>query len=165
MHRAQKILMSVLVVAVVLGMGVLLYARSQVLTATSTLNGLWYGPLSITRYASPGIPSEHLSEAFYLQLSLHSDNSITGTYTTCSFTDSVTGAALNEYTMQTGVLSPNGKTINLYLFAPMYGTFSGNTLSLQGQRYQVNSDFVTSSYVSTLHKVANSTYLSACHVV
>jgi hypothetical protein len=157
--------MIVLVVAVVLGIGVLLYARSGILSASSNLNGLWYGSLSITRYDNSENPSQHLSEAFYLNLSLHSDNSITGTYTTCSFTDTVRQSALDQYTMQTGVLSPNGRTINLYLFAPMYGTFSGNMLSLKGERYQVNSDFITSSYASTLHKVANSKYVSACHVV
>lgn len=169
--------MVVLLVAVVLGMGVLLHARPDVLSAitdpdditpsvaaNADLNGLWYGPLSITRFDNSGNPSEHLSEAFYLKLSLHTNNSITGTYTTCSFTDTVKESALDEFTMQTGVLNPNGRTINLYLFAPMYGTHSGNTLSLQGQRYQVNSDFITATYASTLHKVADTSYLSACHI-
>jgi hypothetical protein len=160
-----KIIMVVVLVAVVLGMGALLYTRSNALSASTNLNGLWYGSLSITRFDSSEKPSAHLSEAFYLNLSLHTDNSITGTYTTCSFTDTVKESALEEYTMQTGVLSPNGRHINLYLFAGMYGTLSGNTLSLQGERYEVHSDFITAEYASTLHKVAESTYLSACHVV
>ncbi|HLJ81339.1 MAG TPA: hypothetical protein VKT52_07640, partial [Ktedonobacterales bacterium] len=117
-----------------------------------------------TRFDNAGNPSEHLTEAFYLKLNLRTDRSITGTYTTCSYTEPVTQAGLDEYTMETGVLSPNGKTINLYLFAPMYGTVSGNTLSLQGQRYMPHSDAIIDTYASTLHKVADSTYLSACHV-
>lgn len=112
-----------------------------------------------------GHPSAHLSEAFYLKLTLRSDSSITGTYTTCSYTEPVTESGLDQYSMQTGVLNPDGKRINLYLFAPMYGTFSGDTLSLQGQRYIPHGDAITDTYSSTLHKVADATYLSACHVV
>jgi len=176
-NNGKLVAISVLVF-VVLGIGVLGYARANSIAALTdpndvtpavatdaSLNGLWYGPLSITRFDTSGHPYEHLSEAFYLKLDLHADRSISGTYTTCSYTNSVKRSALNSYTMETGVLSPNGKTINLYLFAPMYGTASGDSLALQGQRYMPHGDAVTDSYASTLHKVADSTYLSACHII
>jgi hypothetical protein len=178
MRNAGKVVTVFLLVAVVLGVVALLLARSGAIVALTdpeditpavvsdaNLNGLWYGPLDITRFDDAGHQAEQLSEAFYLKLNLRSDSSITGTYTTCSFTAPVKQAGLDEYTMQDGVLNSNGKLVNLYLFAPMYGTISGDTLSLRGQRYVPHGDAITDEYASTLHKVADSTYLSACHVI
>lgn len=185
MRTRGKAVVVIIAVLVVVAVGVLLHAQAGAIfsgidanDATpavvpgAALNGLWYGPLDITRYDDQGQPSEHLTEAFYLRLTVRAgssvttdpaDNSITGTYTTCSFTQPVTQAGLDQYDMQTGV--QHGSHVNLYLFAPMYGSVNGDTLTLNGERYTPHLDFIADKYASTLRKVAESTYLSACHVV
>ena len=185
MRRRQhlgKVVMVVVMVVVVVGIAVLLHTRPDLLStmtdpedvtpgvATSAnLNGLWYGPLTITRYdttgnGNTGNPSDHLTEGFYLKISLQADNSVMGTYTTCSLTNAGEAGDRVEYTMQQGVLNPNGKWVNLYLFAPMYGTVNGDSMTLHGERYVPHGDAVTDSYASTLHKVADGMYLSACYL-
>lgn len=174
-HLGKAITVGVLAVVVV-GIAVLLHARPDLLSTTTdqddvtpavntsaSLNGLWYGPLSVSRFDNSGNPTDQLTEGFYLKLSLHTDNSITGTYTTCSMTSTAVAGDKMEFDMQRGVFTPKGNWINLYLFAPMYGKIAGGSMTLQGERYVPHGDAITDRYASTLHKVADGTYLSACY--
>lgn len=185
MRTTGKVIVVVVAVLVVVAVGVLLRTQAGALFSGidtndvtpavvpgAALNGLWYGSLDITRYDQQGQQTEHLTEAFYLKLTVRAgssvttdpaDNSISGTYTTCSYTQPVKQAGLDEYDMQTGV--QHDSHVNLYLFAPMYGSLSGDTLTLNGERYWPHNDFLMDKYASTLRKVNESTYLSACHIL
>ena len=145
--------------------GVLLIRSSSGATgAAATLDGVWYGSLDITRYAPQTFtPSDQLTEAFYLKLTLKPDDTITGTYATCPTTTPVTWQNLQEYTIASGVIDK--ATIHLYVFSAMWGTFTGATMTLNGMRYPPHSDFPSDKYASTLHKVSASAYLSACQIV
>lgn len=131
----------------------------------AALNGVWYGDLDIIRYDyQTGQPSPQIVEAFYLDLTLRTDQTIIGTYTTCTKDKPVTIQGLDKYDINYGKLEQGG-IIYLDVFTVMHGSLSGNAMKLSGMRYKPHSDAILDNYSAVLQKVARSSFLSACHII